>query len=400
MMRNILRVIALSLLVSIPFVILTSLSNAQVARDQNSDTTTMQAAPTEKTVEQVFRNIKVLNGMPQSKIYPAMRFMAASLGFQCGSCHVIKNGFIDSPADDKPEKQTARRMIKMVAEINETLGEGDPMVSCYTCHRGQRSPLGVPTLPLVLPAPRQPSEGTPSPSTLPSVDEVLNKYLAAIGGKTAADLIKNCVVKGTTTTYAGQVVAYESEQSAPDKGHESFAIQHVTGRNCAGDSRCEYERVVNGQQGWLKSGQGVQDLTGEQLGDQKLSFPLFGILRLRDQYSNFRVSGRDKIDDRDAYVVSAVRSDNKPERLYFDVENGLLIRRIGYTRTLIGTIPQQTEFEDYREVEGLRLPFTIKMAFTDPGSLAIIRKFTEIKLNVPIDESKFNKPLPGTAPTR
>src|SRR6266403_3912294 len=103
MMRNILRVIALSLLVSIPFVILTSLSNAQVARDQNSDTTTMQAAPTEKTVEQVFRNIKVLNGMPQSKIYPAMRFMAASLGFQCGSCHVIKNGFIDSPADDKPE---------------------------------------------------------------------------------------------------------------------------------------------------------------------------------------------------------------------------------------------------------------------------------------------------------
>ena len=400
MKQNVLRVIALTFLVSIAFVILTSLSNAQASRDQDSSATTMQAAPQEKSVEQVFKNIKVLNEMPQSQLYPAMRFMAASLGFQCGSCHVIKNGWIDSPADDKPEKQTARKMIKMVAGINKTLGEGNPTVSCFTCHRGHRSPQGAPVLPLPLPAPGPPIGETPSPSTLTSVDEVLNKYLAAIGGKAAADRIKSLVVKGTTTTSGGQVVAYEAEQSAPDKGHESFAIQNLTGRRCAGDSRCEYERVVNGQQGWLKSGGGVQELVGEQLADQKLSFPLFGILRLKDQYSSFRVSGRDKIDDRDVYVVSAVRSDNKPERLYFDVQSGLLIRRIGYTRTLIGTIPQQTDFDDYREVEGIRLPFTIKIAFTDPGSLPIFRKFTEIKLNVPLDESKFDKPLPGTAPTR
>ncbi len=395
MKQNVLRVIALSLLVSTPFVILTSLSNAQVARDQNSGTTTMQAAPTEKSAEQVFKNIKVLNGMPLSQIYPAMRFMAASLGFQCGSCHVIKNGFIDAPADDKPEKQTARQMIKMVLEINKTLGEGDPRVSCYTCHRGQRSPLGAPALPLPLTSSRPPIASTPGPtSALPSADEVLNMYLSAIGGKAATDRIKNCVVKGTTTISSGHVVAYESEQSAPDKGHESFAIQNVTGRNCTGDSRCEYERIVNGRQGWLKSGQGVQELVGEQLADQKLSFPLFGVLRLKDQYSSFRVSGRDKIDDRDVYFVSAVRSDDKRERLYFDVESGLLRRRISYLRTLVGSIPQQTDFEDYREVEGLRLPFTIKMAFADPGSLPITRKFTEIKLNVPLDDSRFDKPLP------
>jgi hypothetical protein len=74
------------------------------------------------------------------------------------------------------------------------------------------------------------------------------------------------------------------------------------------------------------------------------------------------------------YVVSAIRSDSKAKRLYSDVGSGLLIRRIGYTRTLIGTIPQQTDFDDYREVEGLRLPFTIKMSFVGPGSLPIIRK--------------------------
>jgi hypothetical protein len=399
MKQNVLKLVALSLLMSTAFVILTSLSKAQVSRDQKSGPTTIQAAPPEKTVEQVFQNIKVLNGMPQSQLYPAMRFMAASLGFQCGSCHVIKNGQLNSAADDRPEKQTARDMIKMVVEINKTLAQGNPTVSCYTCHRGDRSPRGAPALPLPLPAPRPPIEATRSPaSALPSVDEVLNKYLAAIGGRIRADQIKNCVVKGTTSTSGGQVVTYEAEQSAPDKGHESFAIQNVAGRNCAGDSRCEYERVVNGPQGWLKSGRGVQELVGEQLGDQRLSFPLFGILRLKDQYLSFRVSGRDKIDDRDVHVISAVRSDNKVERLYFDVESGLLRRRISYTRALIGTIPQQTDFEDYHEVEGLRLPFTIKMAFADPGSLPITRKFTEIKLNVPVDESKFNKPLATKVP--
>jgi len=393
MKQSILKVIILALLVSTAFVILTNLSNAQVLRDQDSSATTMQTAPSEKTVEQVFRNIKVLNGMPQSQIYPAMRFMAASLGFQCGSCHVIKNGRGDFPADDKPEKQTARQMIKMVAEINKTLGEGKSLVSCYTCHRGQRSPQGAPALPLPLPAPPAPTGTTPNASsTLPSVDDVLIKYQGAIGGTVAIDRVTSCVTKGTTTTATGQVVRYESEQAAPDKGHEAFTLPDVGGR-CAGDSRCEYERVVNGQQGWLKSGGGVQELVGEQLADQKLSFLLFGILRLKDQYSSFRVSGRDKINDRDVYVVSVVRSDNKRERLYFDVENGLLSRRISYTRTMIGNIPQQIDFEDYRDVEGLRLPFTIRASYVDASSPIITRKFAEIKLNVPVNDAKFDKPL-------
>src|SRR5205823_5830674 len=156
-------------------------------------------------------------------------------------------------------------------------------VSCYTCHRGDRTPQGAPVLPLPAPTPRPPNgapAGTSASSAgsaprAPSVDEVLARYFVAIGGKAAADRITSCAVKGTTTTALGQVVAYESEQTAPDKGHEAFTIQNVTGGPCAGDSRCEYERVINGGRGWLKSGAGVQELVGEQVVDQKLSFPLF-----------------------------------------------------------------------------------------------------------------------------
>ena len=102
--------------------------------------------------------------------------------------------------------------------------------------------------------------------------------------------------------------------------------------------------------------------------------------------------GREQIDDRDVYIVGAVRLDEKSERLYFDAESGLLRRRISYMRTLIGMIPQQIDFEDYREVDGLRLPFTIRMASTDPGSDPIIRKFAEIKLDVQLPDTKFGKP--------
>src|SRR5713226_9687088 len=102
-----------------------------------------------------------------------------------------------------------------------------------------------------------------------------------------------------------------------------------------------------------------------------------------------RVSGKDKIGDREVYVIGATLPDNRGERLFFDAETGLLLRRIGYTRTMIGIIPEQTDFEDYREVEGVKFPFTVRVSSVDPGNPVSTRKFAEIKLNVPVDDSKF-----------
>src|SRR5262245_55912176 len=155
---NILKITSILLSMSAAWIVLPGLS---MARDSSLQDRVTSKPSDEKTVDQVFKNIKVLNGLPQSKLYPTMRFMATSLGFQCGSCHVIKNGFIDAPADDKPEKQTARQMIKMVIEINKTLFQGEPTVSCYTCHRGHHTPQGVPALPLPMPSPRS-TNGAPA----------------------------------------------------------------------------------------------------------------------------------------------------------------------------------------------------------------------------------------------
>src|SRR5438270_4413736 len=107
----------------------------------------------EKTVAQEGRekNIKLLGDLPASQLIPVMNYFATSMGRRCNFCHVNNNGQWDYPADTKPEKNTAREMIKLVMDINKTTGALKlDSVSCYTCHRGRTSPQSLPALPLAL----------------------------------------------------------------------------------------------------------------------------------------------------------------------------------------------------------------------------------------------------------
>ena len=294
----------------------------------------------------------------------------------------------------------------MVLDVNKTTFNGNLEVSCYTCHRGRTSPLSLPPLPLPIPSPRPPAaaaspgapggagapgagaQASPRPTpTGPSADDILNKYVAAIGGQAAIDKIKSRVMKGSVATANGLTGTYEIDQTAPDKGYESFVTPRGT-----------MERAVNGAAGWEKDPQGVRELSGQQLSDLKLSMQLFRNLKLKEQYSRMRVAGKEKIGDREVYVLNATTTDNKRERLYFDAESGLLLRRITYTQTMIGVIPEQTDFEDYRDVDDVKLPFLARVSSVDVGNPIITRKFEEIKLNVPVDDTKFNQPAAPAKP--
>src|SRR6266566_5749792 len=108
-----------------------SLTNLGIAVP--AQTPAAMAAPREQTVEQVEKNIKVLNGMPASQLIPVMNYFAASMGRRCNFCHVNNQGQWDYASDAKPEKNTAREMIKMVLDLHKTTFKGQLQVSCYTC---------------------------------------------------------------------------------------------------------------------------------------------------------------------------------------------------------------------------------------------------------------------------
>ena len=110
------------------------------------------------------------------------------------------------------------------------------------------------------------------------------------------------------------------------------------------------------------------------------------------------MSGREKIGDRNTIVVTGRTADKKVERLYFDAESGLLLRRISYTQTMVGVIPYQIDFEDYRDVDGVKLPFTVRVSAVEVGNPVSTRTYSEIKLNAPIDDVKFKMPAATKPP--
>ena len=372
-----------------------------IDRGRARGTQTAVSAPQEKTVEQVQKNIKVLTGLPQSQLIPVMNFFAASLGRRCNFCHVNKNGQWDYVSDEKPEKGTAREMIKMVLDVNKTTFKGSVEVSCYTCHRGRNQPQSIPILPLPLPSPPpgnpagaggqsasasaippsgQP-QASPSPAAaLPSAEDVFSKYIAALGGQQAIDKLKSRVATGTIVQANGNTLQFELYQVAPDKFYQLVTTPQGP-----------FERGFNGTVGWEKSARGVRELTEGELAQVRAN-NLFSLIKLKEQLTRARVSGKEKIGDREAYVVNGSTVDGKRQRLFFDVETGLLLRRITFTTTMIGVIPEQADFEDYREVDGIKIPFTARSSTIETGNPVSTRKFTEIKLNATVDESKFNMP--------
>ncbi|HYK91376.1 MAG TPA: c-type cytochrome, partial [Acidobacteriota bacterium] len=174
-----------------------------------------QEQPQEKSAEQQFKNIKVFQGLPVSQLLPAMTYMEAALGVQCSYCHVGR----DFDKDDKEQKDSARKMITMVRDINQTNFGGRNEVTCNTCHHGQAHPASLPTVVEITgkaPSP-QPRMEQKSTEPLPSAAQILEKYVQALGGKNALDKIETRVMRGTRVTSDGSSAPFEVYQKAPNK---------------------------------------------------------------------------------------------------------------------------------------------------------------------------------------
>lgn len=358
------------------------------------------AAPTasqEKTVDQTRKNIQVLKGLPDSQLGTVMNYIAVSMGRRCDFCHVNKGGnnWVWE-SDEKEEKLAARKMVTMVLALNKDNFRGSPTVGCYTCHRGRSTPQGMPSFPLPTPAPRPQPQATPGPGqpaatpaptpAPPTGDQILAKYIEALGGQAAIDKMKTLVMKGTFTGFNGAALPYEVDLAAPDKFYINVTAQQGT-----------VERGFDGKAGWEKGPRGVNELMNPVLDDLKSTFVFYRNIKLKEQFTRLRGGRKDKIGDRDVIVVIGTTADNHREQLFFDAETGLLRRRISYIETPIGVIPNQIDFEGYRDVDGVKLPFTVKVSSVEPG-LVSTRSYTEIRLNGPVDDAKFKMPAAPAKP--
>jgi photosynthetic reaction center cytochrome c subunit len=372
-----------------------------------------QAVPQAKgqTSDQVFKNVQVLKGIPVDDFLGTMGFMTAALGFDCADCHIGAGTEKADWAADTPRKVKARQMMLMMNSINHDNFPGQQMVTCWTCHRGRDRPLTTPSLAFVYgPVPDDRDDVLVPADGQPSADQIIDKYIQAIGGAQRLAELKSYVAKGTSVGFGGFGGGGQVQIFAkfPNQRATFIEFPEAAGRDHS-------VRTFNGREAWLETPLtvlGEYQLTGGELDgarlDAQLSFPG----QLKQVLSNLRVSLPTTIgdlpgptsqtsqesssgpgQDRLVNVVQGSGPRGSLATLYFDQQSGLLVRVVRSARTPIGRVPTQIDFGDYRDVNGIKLPHRLIFAWLD-GRDAI--QLSQIQINVPIDAAKFGRPGPST----
>jgi photosynthetic reaction center cytochrome c subunit len=344
-----------------------------------------QAGSPPQMSEQVFKNIQVLKGVPLDEFMGTMGVFTASLSLCCGDCHTGAGTSNPKWDDDPPRKRTARAMVQMVQGINRTNFGGRQVVTCWTCHRGQKSPSVTPPLdfaygePVVVPPdllPRATSGG-------PTLDQIFDKYIQALGGSARVNAITSYSAKGSSILYGevGNGDPADIYARAPNQ-------LAMTTHQREGD----VVRTFDGTSAWWQVPLTVTPqyaLTGTLLEGARFDAAMAFPWRIRDFFTNWRVSYPTTLDGAGVDVVQGNTSAGMIGTLYFDKQSGLLKRMIRYANTAVGRTPTQIDYSDYRPVAGVMMPFKFSYAWV---SLREEWTLTEYQPNVSIDPSKFGKP--------
>jgi photosynthetic reaction center cytochrome c subunit len=346
--------------------------------------------------EQYFKNVQVLRGISVKEFMDTMGFFAASLGENCTFCHVEESsGDWSKYAVDNANKQTARKMILMMTAINKSYFGGRRMLTCYSCHRGGETPRVTPNLEEQYSAPilEEPDEITEQPAGAPSADQILGRYIQALGGAQRLASMTSFVAKGTYQGYDDpEKRPLEMYAKAPDE--RTVIVQTGNGPSTT---------TFDGHSGWMAAPDTDQPmpvmmLTGGDLQGARVDALLCFPAGLKQAFSQWRVGAPTTINDRDVQVVQGGNPGESPVKFYFDQQSGLLVRVLRYTNLPVGLNPTQVDYTDYRDVAGIKLPFHWTVTWTDGRS---ITELAQVQPNAAIDPAKFAKPTaPSTKPAK
>ena len=384
-------------------------------------------------VEDVFSNIQALRGMPADQLRPTMMLFSAALGVPCTHCHVQatdvrREAALDTVSDaeyrkllnptgrvqpdwwyhdpkrevETPKKQMARMMIRMVAAINKENFGGRTVVTCFTCHRGSPQPVSS-TVYDAATVPRATASDSPSASG-PTADQLLDKFVAALGGAAAIEMVSTRVAGGTlqsSVMIGGEVgegrpgaeanrpprapLALEISSKAP--GMRMVVIREGNG----------VARSFHGNAGWHQNRfsndlrHQPRDFRGDELDTEKMEDPYFFAGQLKQWVRDWRVERVETIAGKEAYVVSGRTQFLPRVQLYFERESGMLVRLTAFIQTPVGLLGYQRDFADFRTVDGVQVPF--RWASSQPGDRTVFTyQLDQVQQNIPIADSKFVKP--------
>lgn len=244
--------------------------------------------------------------------------------------------------------------------------------------------LSLPSWPQSSPsgAPASKTAAASNAAALPSANQILDTYVKALGGREAWKKLTSRVSTGTIEVPAMSLSGtIEMREKAPD---QLIATINFNG--------AKFRQGFDGTVAWADDPQnGLREETGAELSETKRDADFYHPMDLRQLYSKFTVTGIEKINDHDAYAVEAASEDGTIDKMYFDVTTGLLLRVVGQHHMPEGVSAFTEDLDDYREVDGIKLPFTVHQSNAES---AFTIKFTEVRHNVAIESSEFTKSTP------
>ncbi len=221
----------------------------------------------------------------------------------------------------------------------------------------------------------------PKPAALPTVDELLDKQVKALGGKEAIEKISSRVAKGSMElegmNLSGPLELYAK---APNKSALVIDLQGIG----------KITNVFDGEKGYsLDPTNGLRELSGAEFATAKRNADFYEPLNIKKHFAKMEVKGKEKVGATDAYVVVATPAVGDPEKLYFAVDTGLLVRMDTDNETPQGKMSFETYPSDYKEVDGVKVAHSLRQV---SSAFTAVIKLTEVKHNVSVEDAKFAKP--------
>lgn len=215
----------------------------------------------------------------------------------------------------------------------------------------------------------------------PTVEQILNRYVEALGGRAAIEKLNSREARGSFeiagTPLKGTVEAYNK---APNK------MANFTRVPGLGDLFEGYDGTIS----WTSDPtNGLRERSGMELVQSKFDSEFYKEIKLKELYSKMELKGTEKIGGREAYRIIATPEKGSPEKLYFDMQTGLLLRTDVVRESPQGKTAFEVYFDDYREVDGIKFPFVQRWTTSDYSATI---KYDSVKHNTAIDDTKFSKP--------
>jgi photosynthetic reaction center cytochrome c subunit len=341
-----------------------------------------------ETSDQHFKNVTVLKGIPVDEFMGTMGLFSAALSFCCKDCHTGAGTSNPKWEDDPPRKITARRMAQMVTNINKESFNGRQVVTCWTCHRGSPSPAITPPIDTIYgdavftPTDVLPVANTATAGT-PPADQILDKYVQALGGADALSKITSYTASGTSHLF-GEVQEDPTEISAKAPGLLVTVVHQREG---------DVARTFDGREAWVMlplTVVGQYPLNGSMLEGAKLDAQMAFPGGLKQFFTSWRVTYPSVVDGKPVYVVQGAGANGLIATFYFDKQTSLLTRMVRYAASTMGRVPTQIDYSDYRPVNGVMMAYKWTYSWISGREEYTL---TSVQPNVPVDAAKFAKPV-------